>query len=126
MAWQISDWVDSETLLCPMIDARRMEVYCLLANQKKEIVEPTQALIVEPESFNEYLSKNKIIFFGNGASKCQKVLEQKNSIFWNTIHPSARSIGQIAWLKYQKSEFENLIYFEPYYLKDFVRTPQKK
>jgi tRNA threonylcarbamoyladenosine biosynthesis protein TsaB len=125
MTWQISDWVETDTLLCPMIDARRMEVYCLLANQQKEILEPTQALIVEPHSFEKHLSERKIVFFGNGASKCQEVLKHKNSRFWANIHPSARSVGQIAWQKFQQNEFENLIYFEPYYLKDFVGVQVK-
>lgn len=125
MVWQISSWVEENTLLCPMIDARRMEVYCLLANQAKEIVEPTQALVVMPNSFEKYLSERKIVFFGNGASKCQAVLTHKNCIFWNNIFPSARSLGQIAWQKFQQNQFENLIYFEPYYLKDFVGTKPK-
>jgi tRNA threonylcarbamoyladenosine biosynthesis protein TsaB len=120
MVWQISAWVEPETLLCPMIDARRMEVYCLLANTKKEILEPTQALIVEPHSFEKYLSEQKIIFFGNGAKKCKDILKHPNAIFWENLYPSARSVGQIAWQKYQQAEFENLIYFEPFYLKDFV------
>ena len=120
MVWQISDWVEPNTLLCPMIDARRMEVYCLLANPEKEILEPTQALIVEESSFEKYLSEQKIVFFGNGASKCKDILKHQNAIFWENLHPSARSIGQIAWQKYQSAVFENLIYFEPFYLKDFV------
>lgn len=126
MLWQISDWVEPATLLCPMIDARRMEVYCLLANRQKEILEPTQALVVEPDSFEKYLDKRKIVFFGNGASKCQAVLRHKNSIYVANVFPSARSVGQIAWQKFQQGEFENLIYFEPYYLKDFVGTANTK
>jgi len=127
MIWQISACVEPETLLCPMIDARRMEVYCLLANREKEIIEPTQALIVEPHSFEKYLSEKKIVFFGNGASKCKDILNHENAVFWENLYPSARSVGQIAWQKYQQSEFENLIYFEPFYLKDFVGVqPAKK
>lgn len=127
MVWQISDWVEKDALLCPMIDARRMEVYCLLANREKEIIEPTQALVVEESSFEKYLSGQKIIFFGNGASKCKDILKHKNAVFWENLHPSARSIGQIAWQKYQSAEFENIIYFEPYYLKDFIGVqPTKK
>ncbi|GAB4131178.1 MAG: tRNA (adenosine(37)-N6)-threonylcarbamoyltransferase complex dimerization subunit type 1 TsaB [Raineya sp.] len=120
MLGQINNCVEPDTLLCPMLDARRMEVYCLLANQQKEVLEPTQALIVESHSFEKHLSERKIVFFGNGATKCKEVLKHKNSFFCENIHPSARSMGQIAWQKFQKNEFESLIYFEPYYLKDFV------
>ncbi len=112
-------------LLCPMIDARRMEVYCAVyeAVTKKEI-EPTQAKIIDETSFQDLLQKHEIIFFGDGSEKCHKLLSQnKNAIFLDQmIHPSAKTIGKLAYESYQKQNFENIADFEPYYLKEFMAT----
>ncbi len=117
-----------DALFCPMIDARRMEVYCLITNSELSILEATQAKVIESDSFSNLLSAKKIVFFGDGAGKCKAVLNHnKNAVFIENIHPSAENIGFLAWQAYQKNQFENVAYFEPYYLKDFIaKKPSAK
>ena len=112
-------------LLCPMLDARRMEVYCLLAGSSRQIIEPTQAKIIDEDSFSDHLNNNKISFFGNGADKCKPVITSKNAIFIDGIKPSAINIGKLAFNKYKMSEFGDLVSFEPDYLKAFRTIPAK-
>jgi tRNA threonylcarbamoyladenosine biosynthesis protein TsaB len=106
-------------LLCPMIDARRMEVYCLLAEYSGKILEPTAAKIIDSSSFADRLKQNKIVFFGNGANKCQAVISHENAIFIDDIFPSAINIGRLAYERYKSGAFADLAYFEPEYLKPF-------
>jgi tRNA threonylcarbamoyladenosine biosynthesis protein TsaB len=117
-----------DALLCPMLDARRMEVYCLIADNQWNIYEKTQALIIDEHSFSSLLFDRKIIFFGPGADKIENVfIGQENAIFIRDVYPSASQIGYLAYEKYVKSEFEDLAYFEPYYLKEFItRKPKPK
>ncbi|MEP2670135.1 MAG: tRNA (adenosine(37)-N6)-threonylcarbamoyltransferase complex dimerization subunit type 1 TsaB [Cyclobacteriaceae bacterium] len=116
VAAQFSD----EVILCPMLDARRMEVYCLLANNKGDVLEPTQAKVIDESSFAEVLSKNKMVFFGNGAAKCKELITSPNAVFLSDIVPSAEQIGELAFKKFQTQQFEDLADFEPFYLKDFL------
>lgn len=116
VAAQFSD----DVILCPMLDARRMEVYCLLANNKGEVLEPTQAKVIDESSFADLLSKNKMVFFGNGAAKCKEAITNPNAIFLSDITPSADQIGELAFKKFQAQQFEDLADFEPFYLKDFL------
>jgi tRNA threonylcarbamoyladenosine biosynthesis protein TsaB len=128
MAAQLQALYTEEVLLCPMIDARRMEVYCAVYDQKLTAVQPTQALIIQPDSFIELLQNHPVVFFGDGAAKCKPVLgSHPNARFVSDlIEPSARTIGQLATEAF-KLEFEDVATFEPYYLKDFVTTqPRKK
>jgi tRNA threonylcarbamoyladenosine biosynthesis protein TsaB len=114
--------IDADTkghLLCPMLDARRMEVYCLLANSDNNIIEPTQAKIIDESSFSDYLSNSKVIFFGNGSDKCKQVITSKNAIFIDDIKPSAINIGKLAYHKNVENNFADLVNFEPDYLKAF-------
>ena len=116
-----------EALLCPMIDARRMEVYCLLMDHKLKVIESTQAKVIDEHSFSDYLSDRKILFFGNGAAKCRQVLEyQPHAMFINGINPSAMHVGYVAFQKFEKGIFEDIAYFEPFYLKDFKAGKPKK
>ncbi len=128
MAYGIAKNQYEEVLICPMIDARRMEVYCLIAQHDMSIIEPTEAKVIDESSFSELLSDHKIIFAGNGAMKCKSVLENsKNAIFIEGIVPSAEHIGSMAWQACQQNTFEDLAYFEPYYLKDFIaKKPSAK
>ncbi|MCK5280566.1 MAG: tRNA (adenosine(37)-N6)-threonylcarbamoyltransferase complex dimerization subunit type 1 TsaB [Cyclobacteriaceae bacterium] len=128
MAYGMAKYQFEDVLLCPMIDARRMEVYCLIAKNDLSIVEKTQAKIIDESSFSNLLSDSKIIFFGNGAIKCKSVLDHsENAIFIKEIVPSADHIGVLAWKAYQQRIFENLAYFEPFYLKDFIaKKPSAK
>ncbi len=120
MVQKIATQFSDEIILCPMLDARRMEVYCLLANNKGDVLEPTQAKVMDETSFEEVLSKNKVVFFGNGAAKCKEVITNANAIFLSDIVPSAEQIGELAFKKFQTQQFEDLANFEPFYLKDFL------
>ncbi len=117
----------SADIFCPMIDARRMEVYTALYNHNNEVVVPISAKIIDENSFNKELGNQQIIFFGDGAEKCAAVLGQNaNAIFSDKGLPSAEFVNQIALDKLNQKEFEDVAYFEPYYLKDFVGTTPKK
>jgi tRNA threonylcarbamoyladenosine biosynthesis protein TsaB len=116
-----------DTLLCPMIDARRMEVYCCLYNQSMEVVLPTEAKVIDEQSFQEYLEKHEIVFFGDGADKCKEVINSENARFIEGVYPSAASMGELVFHKFQSKMFEDLIDFEPHYLKEFlVKKPTQK
>lgn len=116
-------------LFCPMLDARRMEVYCAVYKADTlEIVEPTQAKIIDETSFAELLENQQVIFFGDGAEKCRATLGRNpNAVFLNqTVFPSAKSIGALATRAFEQQQFENVADFEPFYLKEFVGTTPKK
>ena len=112
-------------LLCPMLDARRMEVYCLLADSDGQNILDTHAKIIDDTSFSDYLRTNKISFYGNGADKCKQVITSENAIFIDGITPSAINIGKLASIKYKANEFADLVNFEPDYLKAFRVIPAK-
>jgi tRNA threonylcarbamoyladenosine biosynthesis protein TsaB len=116
---------NKDQLLCPMLDARRMEVYCLLADGNGQIIEPTHAKIIDETSFSDYLGSKQISFFGNGADKCKSVINSENAIFIDGIKPSAINIGKLASSKYKVHEFASLVNFEPDYLKAFRAIPAK-
>lgn len=112
---------------CPMIDARRMEVYCAIYDQQMQLQQATEAKIIEASSFEELLAKQSIVFFGDGATKCKDTLNSPNALFVNNFHPTARSVGKQAYQAYLQEQFEDIAYFEPFYLKDFVALkPTKK
>jgi tRNA threonylcarbamoyladenosine biosynthesis protein TsaB len=110
----------SDDLFCPMIDARRMEVYTALFDRNNKVIKDTEALIVDDTSFQAELKKARIFYFGDGASKCREILDPKGMIFLEGIYPDVYSMAKIAQFKYDASEFEDLAYFEPFYLKDFI------
>tara|TARA_R110002012_G_scaffold68372_3_gene177701 strand:+ start:36606 stop:37295 length:690 start_codon:yes stop_codon:yes gene_type:complete len=113
-------------VVIPVLDARRMEVYsCVYDSEYKEVRE-TRAEIVNEESFAEYVSDNKVYVVGSGAEKCRGVLQHPNFIFDEAIVPSAKDMVSIAFKKYESKRFEDVAYFEPYYLKDFVLQQKKK
>ncbi len=117
----------SADLYCSMIDARRMEVYTALYDAENNMVEPITAKIIDEDSFSEPLKSNKIVFFGDGSAKCKDTLgDNPNAIFSEDGLPSAQYINQIAVENFINKEFEDVAYFEPYYLKDFVGTTPKK
>lgn len=118
---------EKANLYCPMIDARRMEVYTALYDVNNKILKPVSAKIIDSTSFSEVLKDNTIVFFGDGAEKCKEVLGQNsNAIFSEQGLPSAAFVNQIALRKFQNKAFEDVAYFEPYYLKDFIATTPKK
>ncbi len=113
-------------LLCPMLDARRMEVYCMLLSDKGQTIQDVAPLIVDDQSFVKELETHRILFFGSGAAKCKQTITHAHADFMDDIHPSARYMGALAWAKYQAQQFEDLAYFEPYYLKEFHTIAPKK
>jgi tRNA threonylcarbamoyladenosine biosynthesis protein TsaB len=110
-------------LFCPMIDARRMEVFTALYNRSLEEISPPSSLILQPEIFFEELETNKIIFFGNGAQKFSTLLSHKNATF-KTLDAGAYEFASISWKRYQNGLFADLAYSEPLYVKAFY-TPAK-
>jgi tRNA threonylcarbamoyladenosine biosynthesis protein TsaB len=122
------DYQDDEGLsvfFCPMIDARRMEVYCALFDKNNHEVRKTLAEIIEPDSFETFLKSNKVIFFGDGAAKCIEVIQHPNAVFLENIFPSAANMVGITLEKFKNQVFEDVAYFEPFYLKDFIAGVSK-
>lgn len=116
-----------EMLLCPMLDARRMEVYSCFLSPSLDIHRPVAADVITPESYKELLERFHICFFGNGSDKCRQVLEHPHAHFVENIHPSARQMILPVLKRYRLQQFEDVAYFEPFYLKDFIATtPRKK
>jgi len=126
MAHETNKFNEQKALLCPMIDARRMEVYSLVADSSLKIIQETQATIVDESSFSSLLDTHKIWFFGNGAGKCESIIgKHKNAVFLKKIVCTAKSIGEIAIEKYKNANFEDLADFEPFYVKDFIAGKPK-
>ena len=118
----IEDWDDA--VLCPMVDARRMEVYTQRFNSQGESESEVSAEIITAESFMaERASERPFVIFGNGAKKCEEVLSGAQ---WVSVAPSARGLVRLAEEAYAAEKFEDIAYFEPFYLKDFVVTASKK
>jgi tRNA threonylcarbamoyladenosine biosynthesis protein TsaB len=111
---------DQTVLFCPMIDARRMEVYSALFDINYQQVRETKAEIIDKESFAALLVNNKIVFFGDGAAKCREMIDHPNAIFYDDIFPSAQNMAITSFDAFQNKHFEDVAYFEPYYLKDFI------
>ncbi|ADB42352.1 tRNA (adenosine(37)-N6)-threonylcarbamoyltransferase complex dimerization subunit type 1 TsaB [Spirosoma linguale] len=128
MAEQVRSFYPTDYILCPMIDARRMEVYCALYNTDGQEMQPTTAQIIDEQSFDEWLAQKPVVFFGDGAAKCEALLGGHVNAHFPTIpiHPSARTVGQLAIVAYARSEFEDTAAFEPFYLKDFMAIKPKK
>jgi|SRR6185437_16086931 len=120
MAYTVNSNNPEKHYVLPMLDARRMEVYCSLIDSNNSVIRETEAVVVDENSFKDILDQYKIIFSGNGMDKCRSILEKHpNAHFMDGLVPLASSVGTIAYSKFQKKEFENLAYFEPFYLKDF-------
>lgn len=128
MAEQIRPAFPASYGLCPMLDARRMEVYCAIYDTAGRELMPTTAKIIDEQSFSEWLAEATVAFFGDGAAKCRPLLgNHPNAIFPELdIRPSARTVGQLATRAFAESRFEDLAAFEPFYLKDFMMTKPKK
>ncbi len=112
-------------LLCPMLDARRMEVYTAMFDQKGHPLSEITAQIIGEQSFADELSAGPVVFFGNGASKCREVIHHPNARFPEDIKASARFMSTLAEERFNKNMVEDVSYFEPFYLKDFVATIPK-
>jgi tRNA threonylcarbamoyladenosine biosynthesis protein TsaB len=117
---------DSSSLFCPMIDAKRMEVYYSLFDAGGKVVKPVSAEVINERSFSEIPESVKMVFFGDGAGKCFNIINHKNSAFDNEFLVSAAFMFKTAFEEFDAGRFENVAYFEPFYLKDFVTTIQRK
>ena len=117
---------EDNALLCPMLDARRMEVYAQITNKALQTVKETSADIVEANTYDEYLQNNVVYFFGNGANKCKEVITHPNARFIEDIVPLAKNMFPLAEKRMAEERFEDVAYFVPFYLKDFVAKEAKK
>lgn len=117
--------VEGGSFLVPMIDARRMEVYCAKFNTKGEQAGGVSAEVIDENSFSEILEGHKVYYFGDGAEKCTSVLKGTNAIFIDGITTSARNMAQIAEEKFVANDFVDVAYYEPFYLKRFIATKPK-
>jgi len=111
--------------MIPLLDARRMEVFYEVFDENVQSNEEAKPLILEENSFENNLLSESYLIFGNGMPKFKDICVNKNALFLNNIYPSAVQVGELAWEKYQKQEFEDVAYFEPFYLKEFFTTAKK-
>lgn len=118
--------MEPEAWLCPMIDARRMEVYTTFMNTSLEEQKPISADIIDENSYADILSEHKVYAFGNGAEKCRGTLENKNLTYIEGVVPLAKDMVSLAEEAYEAKRFEDVAYFEPFYLKEFVATQSQK
>ena len=117
---------EEDALLCPMLDARRMEVYAGIYNRALKPVREIGADIVTADTYKEYLDKHPVYFFGNGAKKCMETINHPNAHLIEGIEPLAKWMQPLAERRFLNEQFEDVAYFVPYYLKDFVAKMPKK
>jgi tRNA threonylcarbamoyladenosine biosynthesis protein TsaB len=113
-------------LLCPMIDARRLEVYTGMFDCSCKQIADTHALVIDGTSFTDLLENNRILFFGSGADKTSAIIKSKNALFMPNFSSTAQDMILIAWNAFQSKKFADVAYFEPYYLKEFIATIPRK
>jgi len=118
---------EKDLILCPMLDARRMEVYSAFYTTGMDTLRQVTADIVDKDSFGDIIEKHHVCFYGNGAEKCEQVLSHPHAHFVPRINPSAVHMINPVLKRYTEQQFEDVAYFEPFYLKDFIATtPRKK
>lgn len=121
-----ADMLPQQAILCPMLDARRMEVYTALyqhtGHQLSSITE-VQAMIIDADAFAETLAEQPVYFFGNGAAKCQSVITHTNAHYLDNIVPQAKCMGMLAEMQPHSLDVKQMAYYEPFYLKEFVAAP---
>ena len=111
---------------CSMIDARRMEAYVAIYDKHLNKVKDISSDIIDSESYSEFIDRGRICFFGDGAAKCQGIISPaKEVLFIEGVYPLASSMVDLAEEKYQRKEFVDVAYFEPFYLKEFITTIAK-
>lgn len=118
--------IDKDTLICPMIDARRMEVYSAVFKYSGEELAGVKAEIINEESYSDLLKQSTVLFFGNGSEKLKGLISHPNAIFQDGYMLSASSLALPAQKALLNRDFEDIAYFEPYYLKDFIATIPRK
>lgn len=124
MANMAKQKTDNYDLYIPMIDAKRMEVYTAVFNRDIEFITDIEAKIIREDSYLE-INDKKTAFFGNGSDKCESIIKNENFTFLKEIYPSAEYMGHFAEQYFIEKKFVDLVYFEPFYLKDFVTTTPK-
>ena len=117
---------EEDALIIPMLDARRMEVYAEVLDRALKVVRPIQADIVDADTYQEYLDKHPVYFFGNGAAKCMETINHPNAHLVEGIEPLAKNMAPLAEKRFVEGKFEDVAYFVPFYLKDFVAKMPKK
>lgn len=117
---------EEDALFCPMIDARRMEVYDIIYQHDRTVYRGVEADIISSDSFVDTLNLHKMYFFGNGAEKCKPVLTHPNACFLDNLVPLATNMIDLALQHYQEKKFVDTAYFEPFYLKEFQTTTPRK
>ena len=122
----LDEKIEEDALLCPMLDARRMEVYAALYDRALHVVRDVQADVVTAETYKEWLDERPVYFFGNGAAKCMEVINHPNARLIDGVEPLAKRMMPLAERRFLKEQFENVAYFEPFYLKDFIAKAPKK
>lgn len=122
----LDEELSEDALLCPMIDARRMEVYAALYDRALHPVREIEAVIIDESSYEEYLNRGPVYFFGNGAAKCKEKILHPNARFVEDIHPLAKWMFPLAEKAFARGDFKDVAYFEPFYLKEFVASKPKK
>lgn len=118
--------LSGDPYLCPMIDARRMEVFNAVYDKSGRMVREVSADIIDGDSFRAFLNDHPVTFFGNGAGKCKEVINNPRAVFIDDFNLSASFLAKLSYEALQLNHFEDLAYFEPYYLKDFIATVARK
>lgn len=118
--------IEEDALLCPMIDARRMEVYSAIYDRALKPQRETRADIVDGDTYREFLDRHPVYFFGNGAAKCMETINHPNAHLIKGIEPLAKYMFPLAERRWVQKEYEDVAYFVPFYLKDFVAKMPKK
>ena len=113
-------------MIIPMLDARRLEVYSQIFDYNFEPIREIQAEVLSEESYHNYLNDGSVYFIGTGVDKTKTLIEHPNAKFVDNAFPSASEMCHLAYKKYKKNDIEDVAYFEPFYLKDFVGTKSKK
>ncbi len=116
----------TDGLVIPLLDARRMEVYSSVFNSKNKTIREVKAEIISADSFSDYLNTQKVYFVGDGVEKCKGIITHKNAVFIDDKLPSANEMSVLSYKKFKINNMENVAYFEPFYLKDFVAIKSKK
>ena len=122
----LREQVEEGALLCPMIDARRMEVYAQVFDRALHVVRPIGADVVTADTYRAWLDKQPVYFFGNGAAKCMDTIAHPNARLIEDVKPLAKNMFPLAERRIAQGQWEDMAYFEPLYLKDFVAKAAKK
>ena len=122
----LREMVEENALLCPMIDARRMEVYAGIYDRALKEVRPVGADVVDSETYKQWLDERPVYFFGNGAAKCMETINHPNAHLIEGIEPLAKWMQPLAERRLLNEQTEDVAYFEPFYLKDYVAKMPKK